>query len=113
VADLHLRAMTDPAAKGERFLAVAGDPESLGDVARLLRERMGGDARRVPRGTMPDWVVRAAALFSRTAAGVAPDLGRARSASGEKARSVLGWTPRSNEDAIIATAESLVRLGLV
>jgi len=25
VADLHLRAMTSPAAKGERFLAVAGD----------------------------------------------------------------------------------------
>ena len=25
VADLHLRAMTNPAAKGERFLAVAGD----------------------------------------------------------------------------------------
>ncbi len=25
VADLHLRAMTDPRAKGERFLAVAGD----------------------------------------------------------------------------------------
>jgi hypothetical protein len=24
VADLHLRAMNDPAAKGERFLAVAG-----------------------------------------------------------------------------------------
>ena len=25
VVDLHLRAMTDPRAKGERFLAVAGD----------------------------------------------------------------------------------------
>jgi len=26
---------------------------------------------------------------------------------------VLGWAPRSNEDAIVATAESLVRLGLL
>ena len=25
VADLHLKAMTDPAARGERFLATAGD----------------------------------------------------------------------------------------
>jgi nucleoside-diphosphate-sugar epimerase len=113
VADLHLRAMTDPAAKGERFLAVAGDPESLGDVARILKERMGDAARRVPTGTMPDWVVRAAALFSRSAASVVPDLGRVRRASGEKARRVLGWKPRSNEDAIVATAESLVRLGLL
>ena len=29
VADLHIRAMTDPAAKGERFLAVAGDFMSI------------------------------------------------------------------------------------
>ena len=26
---------------------------------------------------------------------------------------MLGWAPRSNEDAIVATAESLVRLGLL
>jgi hypothetical protein len=26
---------------------------------------------------------------------------------------MLGWAPRSNEDAIAATAESLVELGLV
>jgi dihydroflavonol-4-reductase len=32
--------------------------------------------------------------------------------SNEKARRVLGWTPLSNVDAIVATAESLVRLGL-
>ena len=26
---------------------------------------------------------------------------------------MLGWAPRSNEDAIVAAAESLVRLGLL
>ena len=26
---------------------------------------------------------------------------------------MLGWQPRSNEEAIIASAESLIRLGLV
>jgi dihydroflavonol-4-reductase len=26
---------------------------------------------------------------------------------------VLDWTPRSNEEAIVATAESLLRLGLL
>ena len=31
----------------------------------------------------------------------------------EKAQRVLGWTPRSNEEAIVATATSLVRLGLL
>ena len=28
-------------------------------------------------------------------------------------RRVLGWEPRSAEDAVVATAESLVQLGLV
>jgi hypothetical protein len=26
---------------------------------------------------------------------------------------VLGWAPRSNEEALVATAESLLRLGLL
>ncbi|MDR3687485.1 MAG: aldehyde reductase [Coriobacteriia bacterium] len=113
VADLHLRAMTNPAAAGERFLAVAGDPIGLRDVAELLRREMGDDARRVPRGGLPDWVVRLAGMFSGTAAQAASELGKPKPASNEKARRVLGWQPRSNEEAILATAESLVRLGLV
>jgi len=40
-----------------------------------------------------------------------PNLGKVRKASNEKARRLLGWSPRSNEEAIIATAESLLRLG--
>ena len=48
VADLHLRAMIDPAARGERFLAVAGDFMSLPEMARVLKSRMGTAADRVP-----------------------------------------------------------------
>lgn len=113
VAELHLRAMTDPAAKGERFLAVAGDPMSLLDIADVLRARMGTAAQRVPTGTVPDWVVRLAAPFNPAARRAAPDVGKVRRATNEKARRVLGWTPRSNEEAVVATAESLVRLGLL
>jgi dihydroflavonol-4-reductase len=51
-------------------------------------------------------------MFNRTAAQVTPDLGVAKRATSEKARSMLGWDPRSNDEAIVATAESLVRLGL-
>jgi dihydroflavonol-4-reductase len=36
-----------------------------------------------------------------------------KSATNEKARRLLGWSPRSSEDAIEATAESLIRLRLV
>ena len=61
VADLHVRAMTHPAAKGERFIAVSGDSISMVDIARMLRARLGVSAKRVPRFQLPDWVVRLAA----------------------------------------------------
>ena len=44
---------------------------------------------------------------------ILPELGKVKNATNEKARRVLGWRPRSNEESIIATAESLVRLGLL
>jgi dihydroflavonol-4-reductase len=110
VADLHLLAMTSPAAAGERFVAAAGDVVSLHDVAVLLRARLGADAARVPTGELPDDSVRLSAGGRPGAAGIPPNLGTIRHTSSEKARRVLGWAPRSNEEALLATAESLVRL---
>jgi len=113
VADLHLRAMTHPDAAGERFLAVAGDPISFPDLAKLLRANLGRDARRVPRGVLPDWVVRLGALVNTELRAVAPQLHRAQGASSEKAERMLDWHPRPLDRAVLASAESLVRLGLV
>ena len=44
VADLHLRAMTNPAASGERFLAVAGSPMTLREIAGLLKAKLSDQA---------------------------------------------------------------------
>lgn len=113
VVDLHLRAMTQPAARGERFLAVAGDFMWLIDIARVLQARMGAAAKRVPTRELPNFVVRLATLLDSAVKQIIPELGIAKNATNEKARRVLGWTPRSNEDSVVATAESLVRLGLL
>jgi nucleoside-diphosphate-sugar epimerase len=114
VADLHVSCMTHPAAKGERFLAVAGDFLSVLAIARLLRARMGAAAKRVPSWELPDWTVRLAALLIDPAVRqILPELGNPRNATNEKARRLLGWAPRSSEEAIVATAESLVRLRLL
>jgi len=113
VADLHLRAMTHPAARGERFLAVAEDFMSMLDFARILKRRMGAAANRVPSRQLPDWLVRLAALRDPAVKLILPELGKFKNASNEKARRVLGWQPRSNGDSIVATAESLVKLRLL
>ncbi len=113
VADLHLRAMTHPAAKGERFLSVAGDFMSILGIARVLKARMGAAARRVPTMQLPNWLVRLAAMRDPTVKQIVPELGKAKNATSEKAQRVLGWAPRSAEEALVATAESLMRLGLL
>ena len=113
VADLHLRAMTSPAAKGERFIAVAGEPMSILEIARVLRRELGSAARRVPRFQAPDWVVRLAARRNPMLRYALPMLGRIRRATSAKAQKVLGWTPRGNDEMIVVTAESLIRLGLL
>jgi nucleoside-diphosphate-sugar epimerase len=113
VADLHLRAMTHRAAKGERFLAVAGDFLTMLDIAKILKAGMGASAKRVPTRQLPNWMVRLAALRDPAIKLILPELGKRKNATNEKARRVLGWAPRSNKEAIVATAESLERLGLL
>jgi nucleoside-diphosphate-sugar epimerase len=113
VADLHLRAMKSPAAKGERFLAVAGESWPMVEIARVLRERMGAAAKRVPRREIPNWMVRLASLRDPAVKLILPELGEVKHATHAKSMSILGWLPRSNEEAIVATADSLVRLGLL
>jgi nucleoside-diphosphate-sugar epimerase len=113
VADLHLRAMTHPAARGERFLAVAGDFMSMLGIAKALRARMGASAKRVPTRELPNWLVRIASMRDPAIKLILPELGKVKNATNEKAKRMLGWTPRSNEEAIVATAESLVKLGLL
>ncbi len=113
VADLHLLAMTHPAGKGERFLAIAGESLWLADVAGILRERMGAAAQKVSTRALPNWLVRLGAKTDPRMKAVVPMLGVNMNATSEKARRLLGWNPRSAEEAIVATAESLVRLQLL
>jgi nucleoside-diphosphate-sugar epimerase len=113
VADLHIRAMTSPAARGERFLAVAGESMAMVDIAKVLRGRMGSSAGRVPTRQLPNLLVRVAAMRDPAVRQVLPELGKVKNATGEKARRLLGWAPRANEEAVVATAESLARLGLL
>lgn len=113
VADLHLRAMTNPVAKGERFLAIGGDFMTMLDIAHILKARMGEAAKLVPTKTVPDWLLKIAAVFDSSIKIIIPELGKVKKATNEKAKRMLGWSPRSNEDTIVATAESLIKLGLL
>jgi dihydroflavonol-4-reductase len=107
VADLHIRALVAPAAGGERFIA-ADRFLWTAEVAAILRERLGEDAKKVPARVAPDLLIRAMALFDGGIRSVVADLGRRSWVSSEKARSILGWRTRPVEDAIEDCARSLI-----
>lgn len=83
------------------------------DVAKILRRRFPDEAKRVPTREIPNFVLRIAALRKPELRMVASLLGQYMQASGDKAKELLKWSPRSSEESIVATAESLLRLGLI
>jgi nucleoside-diphosphate-sugar epimerase len=96
VADLHIRAMAAPGAAGKRFLALADGPTiTFLRMARILRERLGPLAERVPTQEAPG-----------------PEPPRLI-IHNDRAERELGWRPRPAETTIVETAESLRDLGLL
>jgi nucleoside-diphosphate-sugar epimerase len=114
VADLHIRAMTSPAANGERFIASADGKISMPEIAQLLRDQMPEVAKKVSTRTVPNWVLYMAALFNEEDRHGASLLRINRNVSNEKAKTVLGWTPvGTNEEIILASLKSMVTYRLV
>jgi dihydroflavonol-4-reductase len=110
VADLHIRAMTAPAAGGERFLAVDRFLW-MAEIGEVLRERLGPAAAKVASRVAPDLLIRLMGVFDPSVRSIVGELGRSSAYTAEKAKTVLGWEPRAVEDSIADTARSLIERG--
>ena len=107
VAAAHVLAMPHPAAPGERFLV--GDRFMwFSEVAALLRKELPAYASKVPAKEIPAWMVKLIAMVNPPAKQIIPEIGRERHISSDKARRVLGWSPRTAEEAIVSGARSLI-----
>ena len=113
VADIHIKAMTHPDARGQRFLAAADGSGSLPEIAHILHSRYPDHQPPISTTVLPDWIVKLAAVFKTELKAVSTLLGPAKTLSNDKAKSVLQWTPRKRETTIGDTAESLLKLGIV
>ena len=113
VASAHILAMVSPEAAGERLLLSNGPAISMAEIGATIRNAVGAAAAKVPGRVIPNIVVRIGALFSPTFRPIVADLGYSKGTSNEKARRMLGWTPRDPHEAIAAAAESMVARGLV
>lgn len=112
VADLHVRALTAPGMAGERFIA-SGPFLMMREVAEILRAQLGPQARKVPTRGLPDFMLRAVALFDPAVRMVTGELGKVRETPADHARDVLGWVPRPAAETILDTARSLIDQGIV
>ncbi|MEP7007735.1 MAG: aldehyde reductase [Sphingomonas bacterium] len=112
LADLHVRALNAPNMANERFIG-AGPFMMMQEVGELLRDRLGPEARKVPKRVIPDFVLRLMAVFDETIKQVVGELGRTRAADSAHAIAVLGWKMRPVEESIVDTARSLIDRGIV
>ena len=110
VAQMHLLAMTTPKAAGERFIAANGFMW-MNDIAKVLKQELPEKTKKVPTKNLPTWLMRILANFDKEVKSVAFELGLKRETPSDKAQKILGWQPRSNTDAIVSTAETLLQYG--
>jgi nucleoside-diphosphate-sugar epimerase len=112
VAAAHLAAMTVPEAAGQRFCCLA-DTLSMREIALILQSHFAGRGYRISSRVWPDVVVRLVGLSTPGVWIIEPRLGKTFTVSNEHIKAVLGWQPRSPEEAVVSMAESMVRLGMV
>jgi nucleoside-diphosphate-sugar epimerase len=112
VALAHVRAMVEPAAAGHRFI-VGGRVFSMKDLSLVLARAFPEYTSRLPTAELPDWFVRILALIDADARTIVHELGRDLSVDTSKARSMLQWRPRPEEETIRDCAQSLIERGLV
>jgi nucleoside-diphosphate-sugar epimerase len=110
VADLQIRAMTDPKAGAKRLIAVRSF-EWMADVAKVLRDQLGPAAPKVPKRSVPNLLVRTMGLFDPGIRSVVGQLGRQQEYTSARAEELLGWSPRPIEETIVDCARSMLDAG--
>jgi nucleoside-diphosphate-sugar epimerase len=96
VADVHILAMAEPEAAGQRFLVLADGPTiSFLQMAQILRDRLGPLGERAPTEEAPGDELPNLIIHN------------------DRAKKMFGWQPRPAEATIVETALSLRDLGLL
>mgnify|MGYP004465267199 CR=1 FL=1 len=114
VADAHIRAMLTPEADGQRFIVSNDGQISLPEIAQLMRTQRPALAEKVTTKKLPNWLINLGAPFNAQARAGALMIHMNRNMSNERARTVLGWTPRAdNEALVLTTIDSLHEHGII
>ncbi len=110
-AAIHVAAMTATGAAGRRLMA-AGETLWFSTIGEILRVKY-PEFTKLPKGDLPNFIVRLAGLFDDRVKGVLPDLGTFHEADSAYVNSLTHVIPRPAKEAILAAAESLIENGAI
>ncbi len=104
VAQLHVSAVKNEKASGERFIASGAEPISFADAAQILLDAgyRGPSTKKAPR-----WLLRTLAIFDREARGMLALVDMYLTADNSKTRETFDWTPMPFRQSLIETAVSV------
>lgn len=111
-AEVHLAALTDPGAAGQRIPA-AFDLVDIHGIGQILAASHPAYARRMPRFRVPDWMIRAYALIDGDMRANVSELGYRPTLDTTLARQLLGHPPISAATSIADMADGFLARGLV
>ena len=112
VAAAQVKAMVTPEAGGHRF-AMGGRTLSFLELANLIRETLPEFSKKLPSREVPDWLVRLVSLVHPDLRGNAGEIGVVRRTDSSEVENLLGRPLIPADDAVIATARTLVEKGVV
>lgn len=108
VSAMHIKAMETPEAVGNRY-AVASEFLYMEDVANVLREAFPDFASKLPTRILPSFLVRLLAPFSEDAKVASYEIGKHRYVSPKKGEDLLGRSFIDAREALIESAQTLIR----
>lgn len=110
-ASIHVKAMISDKAAGRRLVA-GGKTYWFQEIAEILSIAY-PKAKKLPKGDMPNFIVRLVGVFDDRVKGIIPDLGTFHETDMSYVTSITGVIPRPSRDAILAAADSLIENGEV
>ena len=108
-ASIHVAAMTAKEAGGRRLMG-ASETLWFSKIGDILKENY-PQYKTLPKGELPNIIVRLVGLFDERVKGIIPDLGTFHEADSAYVTNITQVMPRPAKEAILSAAESLIANG--
>ncbi|OOM81670.1 UDP-glucose 4-epimerase [Clostridium puniceum] len=112
LVDLHILAMENPKANGQRFIAES-EEMTMPQMAQVLRNNMGEHGKKVSTMIIPNFVVTIGAKFNPAMSVLLTMMNLKYHRTNKKAKTLLNWKPRPAKETVIDTAEYLIDNNLI